>query len=212
MKLLNAHPTNLVKQTLNPKTYFNFQQVCSILPLIAARLLLLAVQWKWSLAKSNNFQVILRIFPTSKFSSWFNRSFISASLWHELSRIRRRAPFPRQRLPSVPDIQSFSPEWRIDCSSIVSAGCAWRIDFKSRCCQLLSTFVSSFDVTAASSACQTDSPELWASMCNFSNEIPFPLQIGLKFCLCSCQKSFKMCYFNCFGIVTPWKSSFGWHM
>ena len=108
--------------TLNPipLTYFNFQQVCSILPLIAARLLLLAVQWKWSLAKSNNFQVILRIFPTSKFSSWFNRSFISASLWHELSRIRRRAPFPRQRLPSVPDIQSFSPEWRIDCSSIVN--------------------------------------------------------------------------------------------
>ena len=51
--------------TLNPipLTYFNFQQVCSILPLIAARLLLLAVQWKWSLAKSNNFQVILRIFP-----------------------------------------------------------------------------------------------------------------------------------------------------
>ena len=94
--------------------------MCSILPLIAARLLLLAVQWKWSLAKSNNFQVILRIFPTSKFSSWFNRSFISASLRHELSRIRRRAPFPRQRLPSVPDIQSFSPEWRIDCSSIVN--------------------------------------------------------------------------------------------
>ena len=40
--------------------------MCSILPLIAARLLLLAVQWKWSLAKSNNFQVILGKFSNFK--------------------------------------------------------------------------------------------------------------------------------------------------
>ena len=34
---------------------FYFQHMCSIIPLIAARLLILAMQWKWSLA--NNFQV-----------------------------------------------------------------------------------------------------------------------------------------------------------